>query len=220
MDTTAVRIGGLCGVAAALIMIPAYMVGTPDRPTSTTEAEEYYSSYSGFVTANGVVPLLHVLFFLFFLGILVSVLRRADRESTGLATTALAGGIVFVTLTAVGFAAEVAYPATLLRFDDLPYDEQIAPLLLTTSSWLYHYCQVGTAVMILATSVLVLRTGVLPRWTAAGAALGVLALLHTWIPLVAALGGLLWIAVIGLLLAVRGASDQVERSAVSPRLDR
>ncbi|MFC0447659.1 hypothetical protein [Rhodococcus jostii] len=205
MDTTMVRIGGALGVLSALVMIPAYVVGTPDRPIDTTEAERYYSSYSGFVTANGVVPILHVLFFLFFLGALAGLLRRADGDRTGLASTALAGGIVFVALTAAGFTAEVAYPATLVRFDELPFDDQIAPLLLTIASWFYHYCQVGTAVMIFATSLVVWRTGVLPRWTLVGAILGVVALLHTWFPLTAALSGLVWIGVIGLVLAIQGA---------------
>ena len=103
MDTTMVRIGGVLGVASALVMIPAYVVGTPDRPADTAEAERYYSSYSSFVTANGVVPVLHVRFFLFFLGALAGLLRRADGERTGLANTALAGGIVFVALTAAGW---------------------------------------------------------------------------------------------------------------------
>ena len=205
MDTTTVRIGGALGVLSALVMIPAYVVGTPDRPIDTAEAERYYSSYSGFVTANGVLPILHVLFFLFFLGTLAGVLRRADGDRTGLAGTALAGGIVFAALTAAGFTAEVAYPATLIRFDELPFDDQIAPLLLTIASWFYHYCQVGTAAMIFATSLVVWRTDVLPRWAVAGAILGVVALLHTWFPLTAALSGLVWIGVIGLVLAIRGA---------------
>nr|WP_271209563.1 hypothetical protein [Rhodococcus wratislaviensis] len=210
MDTTMVRIGGVLGVASALVMIPAYVVGTPDRPADTAEAERYYSSYSGFVTANGVVPVLHVLFFLFFLGALAGVLRQADGERTGLANTALAGGTVFVALTAAGFTAEVAYPATLMRFDELPFDDQIAPLLLTIAAWFYHYCQVGTAAMIFATSIVAWRTGVLPRWTAVGAVLGVVALLHTWFPLTAALSGLVWIAVIGLVLAIQGAAPTDE----------
>lgn len=203
MDRTAIRIGGLSGLVSALVMIPAYVVGTPDDPATMAEAENYFDSYSGFVTANGVVPLLHLLFFLFFLGTLTGLLRRADNDRTGLAATALAGGILLATLSAAGFAAEVVYPATLTRYAELPFDDQVAPMLLTLSTWLYHYCQVGTAVMILATSIVVWRTDILPRWTALGAVLGVLALLHTWIPLIAALGGLVWVGAIGLLMLFR-----------------
>ncbi|HEY2206039.1 MAG TPA: hypothetical protein VGH99_16320 [Pseudonocardia sp.] len=195
---TSTRIGGLCGLVAAVVVIPAYLVGTPESPRTPVEATRYYDSGSWFVTANGVLPLLHILFGLLFLGVLVAVLRAASGPA-GAVYVALAGGALYLGLGAAGFAAEVAVPATLLRFGDVTVTGFSQPLL-TLSVWLYHYSQVGAAAMIFASSVVIWRTGVLPKWTAAGAVLGVLPLLHTWAGLSAAVGSLIWIAGIGLVL--------------------
>ena len=198
MGSGTVRLGGLMGVAAALAMIPAYLVGTPNAPRTPDEAVAYYEGGSSFVTANGVLPLLHILFGLVFLGVLVSMLRSASGPNTEVYVT-LAGGVIFLGLSAAGFAAEVAYPAAILRFGDVAVTEFSQPLL-AFAVWLYHYCQIGAAAMILAASFAIWRTGVLPKWSAAGAVLGVLPLLHTWIPLPAALSSLLWVGLIGLIM--------------------
>jgi hypothetical protein len=179
-------------------MIPAYVVGTPDAPRTADEAVEYYASGSSFVTANGVIPLLHILFGLIFLGVLVSTLRTACGPNSEV-YIALAGGLTFLVLSAVGFAAEVAFPATIVRFGDVTVTDFAQPLL-TLAVWAYHYCQIGAAAMIFAASFAIWRTGVLPKWWAAGAILGVLPLLHTWIPLPAALSSLAWIGLTGLIM--------------------
>ena len=52
-----------------------------------------------------------------------------------------------------------------------------------------------------ATSLLALRTGILPTWMAyVGFVVALLALLHFLIPLLDALAGLLWIAVVSVLM--------------------
>jgi hypothetical protein len=200
MASTETRIGGACGVLAAVAMIPAYVVGTPDQPRTPEEAAGYYESASWFVTANGALPMLHVLLGLAFLGVLVQVLRQAAGPS-GAVYLALAGGGLFFALTSAGFAAEVAYPAAVVRFGGLLLPELAQPLL-ALSVWSYHYAQVGAAAMIFATSLVVWRTRVLPSWVAGAGVLGVLPLLHLWLPLVGALSSLLWFAVLGAALLV------------------
>lgn len=200
MAGTATRLGGPSGVVAALVMIPAYLVGTPDAPESPAEAAAYYDGGSSFITANGVLPLLHVLLALIFVGVLVALLRRAAGPDPAV-YVALIGGAVFLALTAAGFAAEVAYPAAIVRFGDVTVTEFTQPLL-ALATWLYHYCQIGAAALIFATSMVIWRTGALPKWTAAGAILGVLPLLHTWIPLPAAISSLVWIGALGLVMLV------------------
>src|SRR5437660_499878 len=59
MGTLATRIGGAFGILAVLVMIPAFVVGTPDKPRTPDEARHYYDSGSTIVTANVIVPLLH-----------------------------------------------------------------------------------------------------------------------------------------------------------------
>jgi hypothetical protein len=143
---TDVRLGGIFGLLAVVVMIPAYLVGYPDAPGSPQEASAYFGAGLGtFVFSNGVLPLFHVFFFTFFLGVLYGLLRRAgdDARGGGLPAAALAGGIVFVALEAVGFAVEILYPAALQRFGVFEPDAAFVLVSLTLSSWLYHFCQVG-----------------------------------------------------------------------------
>ena len=200
MGSRGTRLGGASGLLAALVAIPAYLIGTPETPRTADEARSYYDSASSFVTLNGSLPLLHILLGLVFLGVLVAVLRAATGPD-GSVYVALAGGIIYLSLTAVGFAAEVAYPAAVLRFGDITVAGFAQPLL-TLSVWTYHYSQIGAAAMIFASSLVIWRTSVLPRWTAVGAVLGVLALLHLWLGLTAAFSSLIWVAAIGLVLLV------------------
>lgn len=68
MGTGTTRIGGLFGVASAVAVIPAYVVGSPEVPKKAEDARRYYEDASSFLSAKGTLPLLHVLFGLLFLG--------------------------------------------------------------------------------------------------------------------------------------------------------
>ena len=207
-----VRLGGVFGLLAVVAIIPAYLVGYPDAPGSPVEAQSYFGAgVDAFVFTNGVLPIFHFFFFLLFLGVLYGVLRRGDGDDArgvvgaGLPAAALAGGIVFAALTAAGFTVEILYPAALQRFGALEPDAALVLASLTLSAWLYHYCQVGTSVMVLATSVAALGTGVLPRWLALGGfVVALLTLLHFLLPLVAALVGLAWVATVSALMLTGG----------------
>lgn len=204
-----VRLGGIFGLLAVVAIIPAYLAGSPDIPGSATEAGAYFSEGVGaFTFANGTLPIFHTFFFLLFLGALCSVLRSAEERSPaagGLFAATLAGGIVYATLSAAGFAAEVVYPSAFQRFGDFQPDTAFVFISLALASWLYHSCQVGTSVMVLATSLAALGTGILPRWLGlAGLLVAVLTLLHFLIPLLAAVSGLIWIVAVSLLMLAGG----------------
>jgi hypothetical protein len=151
-----------------------------------------------------------------FLGVLYGVLRSAgdsDRwVGEGLPAAALAGGIVFVTLSAAGFTVEILYPAVLHRFGVLESDAAFVLVSLALSAWLYHFCQIGAAAMVLTTSLVALGTGVLPRWLALGGlVVALLTLLHFLVPLLGALARLAWIAVVSALMlagSVGSSGDQ------------
>ena len=215
-----VRLGGIVGLLSVLLVLPAYVVGYPDAPTSPAEAITYFDEGLGaFVFANGTIPIFHLFFFLCFLGVLCGMLRRAEgEEAGGLSSAALAGGIVFATLSAAGLTAEILYPATLLRFEGFEPDGRHVLLSLVLSAWLYHFCQAGASVMVAATSLATLRTGVLPRWLGPlGLVIALLTLLHFAIPLLGALSGLLWIALVSTLMlvaAVRQTRTRRTRPAV------
>ena len=118
MGSGIIRAGGLLGIASAVAVVPAYLAGSPETPDEASDARAYFDSAASFLTANGILPLLHLLFGLLFLGVLVSMLRSAAGP-TGAVYTAVIGGAVFLALTAAGLAAEVAVPAAIVLFDDL-----------------------------------------------------------------------------------------------------
>jgi hypothetical protein len=212
MASAATRLGGLCGVASAAVVIPAYLAGSPEAPTNPSDAQGYFDSAASFLTANGTLPLLHVLFGLLFLGVLISVLRSA-AGATGAVYVALIGGAVFVALTAAGLAAEVAVPAAIVQFDDVSVTDYSQPFL-GLAVWLYHYSHIGSAALIFATAYIVWRTGVLPKWSAALAVLGVLPLLHTWVGLWGAYSMIAWMVLTGLLMVAIPPVVQVESVGV------
>lgn len=198
MGSGTIRLGGLLGVACSGVIVPAYLVGSPETPKDTGAVDAYFDSAATFLTLNGTLALLHLLFGLLFLGVLVSMLRSAAGP-TGAVYTALIGGTVYLALTAAGLAAEVAVPAAIVRFDDLTVTSYSQPFL-GLAVWLYHYSHIGSAALIFATAYIVWRTGVLPKWSAALALLGLPALLHTWIGLPGAYSVAVWVALTGLLM--------------------
>jgi hypothetical protein len=209
-DGNLLRLGGVSGLLAVVAMIPAYLVGYPGAPGSLLEAQTYFEAGSGmFVFYNGVLPLFHVFFFILFLGVLYGMLRSAGGEARGigggLPAAALAGGIVFATLSAAGFTVEIFYPAVLQRFGELRSDTAFVLVSLTLSSWLYHYCQIGASAMVLSSSLVAIRTRVLPGWLAlAGLVIALLTFLHFLLPLLAALVGLAWVAVVSAVMLTGG----------------
>jgi hypothetical protein len=82
------RAGGICGLLFVVLMVPAYVVGFPDAPTASSGAEDvvgYFGASPGtFVLAHGTVAVFSTFFFLWFLGALRALVRRAEGEDAGL----------------------------------------------------------------------------------------------------------------------------------------
>ena len=98
----------------------AYVVGSPDEATPASGAREvleYFGTSAGnFVFFNGSLVLLCPFFFLWFLGVLYGVLRRAEGLDGVLSALVLTGGVFFITLQCAGNAVEIMHPATVQRF--------------------------------------------------------------------------------------------------------
>jgi hypothetical protein len=207
-----VRFGGICGLLYVVLAIPSFVVGHPaliDNEANTQEVVDYFNAgQDGFLIWNGLLFTFAAFFFLWFLGILHNMLRRAEgAEETGLPSVALAGGLTLIALKLVGVSAEIHYPSTLDRFENFLEDAQLAFLSLELSGWLYHYAyNVGAAVLIAATSVVALNTGLLPRWLVwAGLVVALIMLLNFIIPLGSVLA-LLWVVMVSVLMLAGSAS--------------
>jgi hypothetical protein len=194
-DSTAARLGGISGILFVALFFRSYIT-LPDAPVATSRPQDVLDYFAnrqdGILLFDGLL-LIFAAFFLWFVGVLYGVLRRAEDEGVGLAAVALAGGLLWITLLLAGAAVEILHAATLARFENFRPDAQIGFLSLVLSGWMYRFALVGMSVLIAATSVVVLRTGVLPRWVAFGGFVAALfALLRFLIPWVAYWGCCGW----------------------------
>ncbi len=87
VDRRVARLGGASGILYVVLFILAYVVGYPDAPTSMSGAQEPFDYFGGeqsmFLIFNGVLTIFCAFFFVWFLGMLHSVLRRAEGEGVG-----------------------------------------------------------------------------------------------------------------------------------------
>ncbi len=164
---TAVRLGGISGILFVVLVIPSFL-SPPDSPIATSGTQDVIDYFTdrqdSILTLNGLLLIFAAFFFLWFLGMLHGVLQDAEGEGYGFSPVLLAGGLLFIALVLAGAAVEIVYPATLARFENFQQDAQLGFLSLALSGWMYRFTFVGMAALIAATSVVVLRSGVLPRW--------------------------------------------------------
>jgi hypothetical protein len=203
----AVRLGGIGGILFVVLFVPSYL-SAPDSPIATSGPQDVIDYFTdrqdGILITNGLLLVFAAFFFLWFLGVLHGVLQDAEGEGYGFSFVSLAGGLIFIALVLTGAAVEIVYPATLARFENFQQDAQLGFLSLALSGWMYRFAFVGMAALIAATSVIALRTRVLPGWLAwAGFVAALVALLRFLGPL----GGwlaLLWVIAVSVLMLTGG----------------
>ena len=213
--TTAARLCGIGGILFVILFFRSNLT-PPDAPVPTPGPKDVVAYFTdrqdGILLYNGLLLIFAAFFFLWFLGALHGVLRSVEGGSGGISSVALAGGLVFITLVLAGAAVEIVYPATLARFENFQADAQLGFLSLALSGWMYRFALAGMSVLIAAASVVVLGTGVMPRWVAlVGFVAALFALLRFLIPLGGILG-LVWVLAVSALMLVGRAG----RSRVGP----
>src|SRR5919112_5662075 len=201
--TTAARLGGIGGILFVVLFFRSYLT-PPDTPVPTSRPEDVVAYFSdrqdGILLYNGLLLIFAAFFFLWFLGGLHGVLRSVEGGS--ISSVALGGGLVFITLVLAGAAVEIVYSATPARFENFQADAQLGFLSLALSGWMYRFALAGMSVFIAAASVVVLATGVMPRWLAlVGFVAALLALLRFLIPL-GGIVGLVWVLLVSVLMLV------------------
>jgi hypothetical protein len=216
----AVRLGGISGILFVILVVPSFL-SAPDTPVATSGSKDvidYFNSrQDGILTNNGLLLIFAAFFFLWFLGVFYSVMRAAEDEGYGFSPAALAGGVLFIALILAGAAVEIVYPATLARFENFEQDAQLGFFSLALSGWMYRFAFAGMSVLIAATSVTALRTGVLPGWLGwAGLLFALVALLRILGPLSAWLS-LVWIIAVSLLMLAGGVGSTSSRRAHTAR---
>jgi hypothetical protein len=161
----------LSGIVFVALMLggAAFVTDVPEADASAREISGYLAD-SGNHTRNIVGAYIWVLGGLAFLGFLAglrSVLRRAEGDPGTLSSLVFGAGVVFTAVWSAS-AATLAAVAYAVEFSDAPVNNPDIVRVLPQLGSLLLLLGGGFAgiLLVAATSVLVFRTGVLPRWLA------------------------------------------------------
>jgi hypothetical protein len=207
------RWAAFSGIVFVVLMLTgaAFVTDVPAADASAQEIAGYLGD-SGNHTRNIIGAYLWVLGGLAFLGFMAglrAVLRRAEGEPGTLSSLVFGAGVVFTAVWSVS-AVALAAVAYAVEFSDAPVTDPDIVRVLPQLGSLLLLVGGGFAglLLVLATSVLAFRTGVLPRWLAWLGILVAIALVFpvaymNILPLVG------WVGVASVVLLVRGKAAAV-----------
>jgi hypothetical protein len=168
----------LTGIAAVVLFIAGFIVhdvigDTPGADAPAADFSRYYQQEDGSIWGGSTLIAFAIVFFFWFIGSLRAALHSAEGGVGRLAATAHAGGIATAVLIMASIGTQVS-AAILVSDRDTPLAPDTAVAFWWLGDGVFLAAFYSTAVLIAATAVVALRTGVIPRWFA-------------WISLVAAL---------------------------------
>jgi hypothetical protein len=165
------RWAALSGIVFVILMLvgASFVLDVPKGDASANEIAGYLTD-SGNHTRNIVGAYMWVvggLAFLVFAAGLRSVLRRAEGESGTLSNLVFGAGVLFTAVWSVS-AAAIASVAYAVEFSNVHVSNSDLATVLPSLGGLLLLLGGGFAGILLltATSILILRTGALPRWLA------------------------------------------------------
>jgi uncharacterized protein DUF4386 len=165
------RWAALSGIVFVILMLvgASFILDVPKGDASPQEIASYLAD-SGNHTRNIIGAYVWVLGGLAFLGFVTglrSVLRRAEGDSSRLSDVVFGAGVVFTAVWSVS-AAAIASVAYAIEFSDARVTNPDLVTVLPSLGGLLLLLGGGFAGILLlaATSILIFRTGVLPRWLA------------------------------------------------------
>jgi hypothetical protein len=195
----------LTGIAAVLLFIAGFIVhdvigDTPGSDAPAADFSRYYQQEDGSIWGGSILISFAVVFFFWFIGSLRAALHAAEGGVGRLAATAHAGGIATAVLLLASIGTQVS-AAILVSDREAPLAPDTAIAFWWLGDGMFVAAFYSTAVLLAATAVVALRTGVLPRWFAwisLAAALVLVIPLIGWAAFIFALP--IWIVVTSYLL--------------------
>ena len=186
-ESTAARLGGIGGILFVVLFFRSYLT-PPDAPVPSSRPQDVVGYFAdrqdGILLFNGLLLIFAAFFFLWFLGALHGVLRSAEGGGGGISTVALAGGARVHNAGACGGGGRDRLPCDPRALRELRARCPAGLPLLGALGMDVPLRLGGHVGLIAATSVVVLGTGVMPRWLAlAGLVAALFALLRFLIPL-------------------------------------
>lgn len=160
---SAERLAPLTGFAVPVLALAGLIVleGPADRPEVNVAAGAFvrYFGDRDTVLLGSFLLMLSVVFFLWFLGSLRAVLRRAEGDVGRLSAVAYGGGLTTAVLL-------LALPAVsvLGALDAEQFSPQGAKTAFLIGDAFLYPSAMTAAVLVGATALVVLQTGALPRW--------------------------------------------------------
>ena len=220
------RMAPLAGVVFVVLTVVSIVLTSADAPSDfpgePQEIVEYYSANEDRLMAGHWIGLVGTVFFFWFVGALWSRLRPAEGRAGRVSAVAFAGGVA---VGVVGLIIDAVGLMPTLRFRE---HEGIDPAY---ASALYDIGQIAVggmlpvalAVLIGATAVLAIRTGVLAGWFGIVSLILATGLLILPIAFFLAIFSLVWVLIVSIWLFLRppapaapGGADPAEAGRTSP----
>lgn len=164
MSRAIARHGPLAAIGFAVLGFVATGLTVPDAPDFNdpgAEVLQYYDDKHGRVQAGGYLYAVAGLFYLWFLGGLRAAMAAAERGTNRLTGIAYGAGVASAALL---WASNAPSLAAALRAEDNQLTPDVAATLWDLGNWLYVMALFPIAVLLVASGLLALQTGVLPRW--------------------------------------------------------
>ena len=194
----------LTGVAFVLIVIIGFAVSgePPDIDDPAQEIVDFYVDNDTRAMVGAMLEGIAATLFVFFAGYLRRVLRAAEGERGFLSAVAFAGATIFAVGIAIDATITMALAETAEDID--PGAVQALAALFQND---YMPFAVGLQLFFLATGLVVVRTGAIPKWIGwVAILLGVIAV--TPIGFVAFLAGAIVVLAISVVLTMRARAAQ------------
>jgi len=208
--STLERLAPLTGlVFSVMLVVTFFMTGdSPNADASTAKWVRYYSNHDDREIAVSLVAAFAVLFFVWFNGYLRARLRAVEGSPGRLSNTAFGGAILFAMSGLLFIGLDFTAADTV---GDVP--PVVTQTIGVLDNDLFTPLAVGGGVLMLAIGVLVVRTRALPIWLGwVAVVIGIASV--TPVGFIAFLAIILWVAIVSVLLYVRGGDvGPVERPA-------
>jgi hypothetical protein len=204
-------LAALTGVVFVVFFVVSFVIvgESPGADDPVQEVVSFYAENDTQVTIASLAVAIAAVFFLFFTGVLRSVLRSVEGGTGWLSAVAFAGGVV----AAVGMLLFAGLGFVLGDSADDLSPEAVQAINVLSSN-LFFPLAGGIVTLLFATGLSALQTNVLPTWLA-WAALVLAVAGFTPIGFFAFLAAVLWVLVVSILL-IRGTTSAAPAPGGTP----
>lgn len=200
------RFAPLSGIAYAVLSVVgiALVSDSPEASDSNQAFLSYYgdSAHRAREIAAFFLFVVAALFFIWFVAALRSRLRMVESEPRGLSALAFGTGVASAALLTVAVAVGTVVSFTLEDTGQFVVDPNLARLLADESYLVLIASTMVASILVAATSILAIRTNVLPRWLGWVGAVASLTLLAAFLffPIMVLWA---WVVLVSVVLTVR-----------------